>query len=862
MRILFVVPNIVSYHFFIGDVCAALRAAGHDPHAVCGMNGSFGGGETADDRATMHALDFPRGMQPLQHLRAARELDALVRELQPDIIHTHFSAALFTTAVARRAHWPLTHGTYHGASFPMMSGLKRHILRFAESWAASRFDDVWVLTPDDRAALQEAAPSARVHVYRSPGIGCLLEPFHPDRVPAAERAALRAELGIPAEAIVFVFVGRLVNFKGFGLTVRAFLRLAAEHPRYWLLNVGPADPLHPSGLTPEEQRAREECPRIVDVGMRKDVWRYLAISDVMTFPSQREGMPVCIMEALAMGVPVITADSRGCRDVVRDEVDGLVLRDPGVEALGAAMRRLGEDTAFRQRLGAAALADRERFSRDGYVREQVELYEQHLAAARAPRRNPIGAPLWKRLFDFVAAGCALVALMPVMLFTAALIAVKLGRPVLFRQPRPGLGGRAFTMWKFRTMTDARDAAGNLLPDGERLPPFGTWLRSTSLDELPELWNVLRGDMSLVGPRPLLMVYLGRYSAEQDRRHDALPGITGWAQVNGRNAQSWERKFALDTWYVDHVSPRLDLLILWKTIARVLKRDGIAAGPEHVTSPHFWGSTPEEERQGAAEAARLAPEFAQRDARRPAPTTPRFLGAMLGVNFLFLALAAALGWWLRGEPTSLIGDNRPVSDFSALQLLVVAWLAMAIYHARKPDSEGPHLQQPRLVWLLIALGFCFLTVDQLFDLHERADRAIHTLFRIQETAWTDRLDDLIVISFGVCGLGVLFACRRELTKFFGLLPFLAIGFVFFGLSAACDIASNRHDLLPSFFANPTIGEGVYRWVAAADQIFTVIAECFFAAGFYYVWRLARRVREPRVEASGAATPSLLPVAESA
>lgn len=381
MRILYVVPNIVSYHFFIGDLCAAALAAGHDPHAVCSMAGSFGGGKSADERATMHALDFPRGMQPLDHLRSARELNALVEKLKPDIIHTHFSAAMFTTALAHRSNWPLTIGTFHGMSFPMMKGAKRLILRKAEAWAASQFDEVWVLTPDDREALQAAAPSARVRVHRSPGIGCLLPQFHPDRVPIAERAALRAELGIPPDAVVFVFVGRLVDFKGFGLTVRAFLGLAAANPQIRLLNVGPADPLHPSGLTPEEEQARKECPQIIDVGMRKDVWRYLAISDVMTFPSQREGMPVCIMEALAMGLPVITADSRGCRDVVRDGVDGLILRDPSVEAMRAAMLRLAGDAHYRARLGASALADRERFSRDVFVREQFEIYAGHFAGS-------------------------------------------------------------------------------------------------------------------------------------------------------------------------------------------------------------------------------------------------------------------------------------------------------------------------------------------------------------------------------------------------------------------------------------------------------------------------------------------------
>jgi len=385
MRILYVVPNISSYHFFIGDLSAGARALGYDPHVACSMSDSFGGGEKGDGRATMHALDLPRGMNPLGHLKAARQLRALVEKLQPDVIHAHFSAALFTTALAHRRGWPLTMGTFHGMSFPMMHGLKRQILRRAEAWAGAQFDQVWVLTPDDRLALKAAAPAAEVAVYQCPGIGCLLEKFHPDRVPPAGRAALRAELGIPPEAVVFVFVGRLVDFKGFGLTVRGFLRLTAAHPHLRLLNVGPGDPLHPSGLTPGEESARRENPQIIDVGLRDDVWRYLAISDAMVFPSQREGLPVCIMEALAMGVPVITSDARGCRDVVRDGIDGIVLRDPSAEAMSAAVLRLAGDPDYRRKLGAAALADRERFSRDRYVREQLDIYAAHLAPEPATR---------------------------------------------------------------------------------------------------------------------------------------------------------------------------------------------------------------------------------------------------------------------------------------------------------------------------------------------------------------------------------------------------------------------------------------------------------------------------------------------
>jgi len=169
-----------------------------------------------------------------------------------------------------------------------------------------------------------------------------------------------------------------------------------------------------------------------------------------------------------------------------------------------------------------------------------------------------------------------------------LVAWKLGRPVLFRQRRPGRDGVPFWVLKFRTMTEARDAAGNLLPDAQRLTPFGRWLRSTSLDELPELLNVLRGEMSLVGPRPLLMQYLTRYRPDQARRHEVPPGLTGWAQINGRNALSWEEKFRLDVWYVDHRSLWLDLKILALTVVKVLRRDGISAAGE-ATMPEFLGS---------------------------------------------------------------------------------------------------------------------------------------------------------------------------------------------------------------------------------------------------------------------------------
>lgn len=193
----------------------------------------------------------------------------------------------------------------------------------------------------------------------------------------------------------------------------------------------------------------------------------------------------------------------------------------------------------------------------------------------------------KRAFDFLAAAVALLLVGLPFLGLIWLVHKKLGKPVYFRQMRPGLHGQPFNMIKFRTMTDARAPSGQLLSDTDRLTSFGRFLRASSLDELPELWNVVKGDMSLVGPRPLLMEYLPLYSPEQARRHEVRPGITGWAQVNGRNALSWDEKFKLDVWYVDHRSVWLDIRILWLTVRKVMVREGISAVGE-ATMPKFTG----------------------------------------------------------------------------------------------------------------------------------------------------------------------------------------------------------------------------------------------------------------------------------
>lgn len=198
----------------------------------------------------------------------------------------------------------------------------------------------------------------------------------------------------------------------------------------------------------------------------------------------------------------------------------------------------------------------------------------------------------KRVLDVAGSSIGLVVLSPFLLLVAVAIRITLGEPILFRQGRPGSGGELFTLYKFRTMNDAKDSAGRLLPDNERLEPLGRFLRKTSLDETPELINVLKGDMSLIGPRPLLTEYLDLYTPDQARRHLVKPGISGWAQVNGRNALTWDERFALDLWYIDNWTIGLDLKILWMTLAKVLKREGISA-EGHATMPKFTGHPPDE-----------------------------------------------------------------------------------------------------------------------------------------------------------------------------------------------------------------------------------------------------------------------------
>src|SRR4051812_13734835 len=237
MRLLLIIPRLVSYRSFLRELCASLAEDGVEVHLACSPEKLWlDGGSPEEEGVTLHAVDFPRGMNPARHLLAARQLNRLVQALRPDIVHAHFSAAIFTTALARGPHWPKTFATFHGVASLAMEGWKAKLLRAAETWAARRFDAVWVLTKDDEIKLRASARNAIVHTMPGFGVGCDLEKFTP--VSAQQKVSVRASLGLAPEHLVFAFVGRYVAFKGFADTVRAFLQLAAGHPNARLLLMG------------------------------------------------------------------------------------------------------------------------------------------------------------------------------------------------------------------------------------------------------------------------------------------------------------------------------------------------------------------------------------------------------------------------------------------------------------------------------------------------------------------------------------------------------------------------------------------------------------------------------------------------
>jgi lipopolysaccharide/colanic/teichoic acid biosynthesis glycosyltransferase len=531
------------------------------------------------------AVPFTRRMTPLADLAAFFALWRLFRREHFTIVHTHqVKAAMFAQLAARLAGVPLVVNTVHGFYFhdntPRLKRtawvrLERALARMSDALLSQNREDI-----DTAVREGICAPGKIEHI----GNGIDVRRFDRAALDPDRLETTRRQLGLAPDEQVVGFVGRLVVEKGVLELFEAVRVLRRRFPRIRLLMIGPVDAERADAIQPATADTFGIGDITVFTGYRHDMPELYALMHVCVLPSHREGMPRSPMEAASIGVPCVATAIRGCREVVREGETGWLVPVNDAPALADGIGRILGDAA-----AAARMSARARSIACEYFDERLVFERVKSAYDRLLQRQPAAPPAWiKRAADLVIAAILLVVMLPVIAAIAVAVRMALGSPVLFRQMRPGLNGRPFELLKFRTLSDARGPDGEMLPDAQRMTRLGRWLRRSSLDELPELINVLRGDMSLVGPRPLLMQYLGRYTAHQARRHEVRPGITGLAQVSGRNRLSWEDRFDLDVWYVDHRSLWLDLRILFRTVRKVVLGEGVSQ-PGHETAAEFTGS---------------------------------------------------------------------------------------------------------------------------------------------------------------------------------------------------------------------------------------------------------------------------------
>jgi len=536
--------------------------------------------------ARLQALPIERAIAPLRDLRCLARLIRLMRTERFDLVHSMTpKAGLLAMVAGRIARVPVRIHTFTGQVWATRTGIARAALRWLDKTMARAATFALADSQSQRSFLasERVVSASKIAVLANGSVsGVDATRFRPDPM---RRRLVRESLGIPMTDVVLLFVGRINRDKGVMDLARAFAILADRRADIRLLVVGPDE----EGLT---GAIRDVCSRHLArlhfCAYTNAPEDFMTASDVLCLPSYREGFGTVIIEAAVTGLPAVASRIYGVVDAVVDGKTGLLHEPADLSGLTGQLERVISDPELRRSLGAEAQARATRdFSQSTITSAVLDVYSRLLDVA--PHNPGLYARHGKRAFDVVAASAGIVLLVPLAACLAALIWYFLGAPVLFRQRRPGLHGVPFTLIKFRSMTERYDSSGKLLPDSERLTTLGRWLRASSLDEIPELWQVLTGEMSLVGPRPLLMKYLPLYTPQQARRHDVRPGITGLAQVKGRNGLTWEERFELDLYYVTHCSLELDLRILARTALAVLARRGIAQ-PGRATVDDFQGTT--------------------------------------------------------------------------------------------------------------------------------------------------------------------------------------------------------------------------------------------------------------------------------
>ncbi len=545
---------------------------------------------TSSQGAASIAVPMEREIHIFRDLVSLWTLFRKMRSVQPQVVDVSTpKAGLLGSMAALLARVPCRVYTLRGLRLETATGFKRCVLWLAE-WVACACAHRVVPVSESlrlRAIELKLVSPEKAHPLCKGSCGVDTERFTPKNRKSHEVSELRKALGLSGSEIVIGFVGRFVKDKGMRELVEAFRELSTSRPALRLLLVGDFENGDP--VEPEVRQYIETTPTVLRAGFVSDTAPYYALMDVFVLPTYREGFPGVPLEAQASEVPVVTTDATGAVDSVQHGVTGLIVPARNANALATTVDKLLRNPEMRSDMGHAGRKWMEQdFRPESIWKAHAELYREMLEELSQRKKSPAASLVVKRAFDFVAALALLIILSPLLVAIAVVVRLCLGSPILFKQTRPGYNATPFTCLKFRTMTDECSPDGAMLSDAERLTPFGQFLRATSLDELPELINVLRGEMSLVGPRPLLASYLDRYTPEQMRRHDVKPGITGWAQINGRNALTWDEKFAFDLWYVRHRNFWLDLRILSRTFWQVIARKGIAQ-PGHATMPEFIGN---------------------------------------------------------------------------------------------------------------------------------------------------------------------------------------------------------------------------------------------------------------------------------
>jgi len=541
-------------------------------------------------------IPFTRKITPIHDIICLWKLVKVIKDLKPDIVHTHTpKAGLLGMIASRFCKVPVKLHTVAGLPLMETSGITRSVLEVTEKITYACADQVYPNSQGlkDYLLRDLQVPEGKVKLIgKGSSNGIDTDYFQRSEELEKKSREVRDKHKIRQGDLVFSFVGRIVRDKGLIELATAFKTMregfAGTDRRLVLLLVGHfEDDLDPLPANVMEFIMKDES--VILAGFQEDVRPWIMASDIFVFPSYREGFPNVVMQASLLGVPCIVSDINGCNEIVKHGVNGLIIPPKNVVALVTAMKALASDEAKCGRFASAGRG----FVADNFKREVIwealrKEYVERLQRAKEYKRPSSYTRIVKPFLDRFTAFVILTVASPVVCAIILALAIANRGKVWFRQERPGKEGKLFTVIKFKTMTDECDANGNLLPDEKRLTAIGKFVRKTSIDELPQLFNVLLGHMSFVGPRPLLKEYLPLYNDEQGRRHLVKPGITGWAQVNGRNSLSWPQKFGYDCWYVDNVSFALDFKILILTVVKVLKAEGISHSSS-LTMEKFRGN---------------------------------------------------------------------------------------------------------------------------------------------------------------------------------------------------------------------------------------------------------------------------------